>query len=200
MPDKLTSARLERLGRSYSGRKAAPTPSVCTVRGSPPPTNRRFSSPPVNSIALTSSPPRSPRPRVDSLELTRRRGVSLCSSPAPSAQRSPSPSPSRRPQAASSILRNYGRQARGGNTADDLLLVTSSALKELEKGPKPQTSNLGRGLCAICQDNEATMAAVGCGHLAMCKGCSQAVLKTSRACPLCRKHIAEARLIRIFKT
>ncbi|KAF8170675.1 hypothetical protein K438DRAFT_206882 [Mycena galopus ATCC 62051] len=54
------------------------------------------------------------------------------------------------------------------------------------------------GLCVICQDEEATMAVVDCGHLAMCKECSDLVMGSSRECPLCRKKIA--RLIRIFKS
>jgi len=56
------------------------------------------------------------------------------------------------------------------------------------------------GLCVICQDEEAIMAVVDCGHLAMCKECSDGVMSTSRACPLCRTNISQARLIRIFKT
>ncbi|KAJ7902682.1 hypothetical protein B0H14DRAFT_1142870 [Mycena olivaceomarginata] len=57
------------------------------------------------------------------------------------------------------------------------------------------------GLCAICQDEEATMAVVDCGHLAMCKDCAELVMRSSRECPLCRTRIVTAaRLIRIFKT
>ncbi|KAJ6510395.1 hypothetical protein C8R45DRAFT_387620 [Mycena sanguinolenta] len=199
MPDKLTPARLELLGRSYSRRNTTPAaPSVRTVRGSPPP-NNRLSNGALST--LTSSPSGSPRSRRDSLELTRRRGISLCdSSPSPGRRR-PSPSPPqsiRHPQPATpprSILRNGGRQ--GNNTANELLLVSSSTLKEFEPVAKPKTPT---GLCVICQDNEAIMAAVDCGHLAMCKECSQGVMKSSRACPLCRKRIEETRLIRIFKT
>ncbi|KAJ6589126.1 hypothetical protein B0H19DRAFT_231469 [Mycena capillaripes] len=63
--------------------------------------------------------------------------------------------------------------------------------------PDPERS----GLCVICQDEEAIMAVVDCGHLAMCRGCSEQVMRTSPECPLCRTRIVtEARLIRIFKT
>ncbi|KAJ7226258.1 hypothetical protein B0H12DRAFT_1077817 [Mycena haematopus] len=99
-----------------------------------------------------------------------RRFTHLGGSPSPSAQcsqvLSPSPSPRtpiRRPQAATpprSILRKRGRQ---GSNTNDVSFVTASGLTELERVPKPQTSNLGRGLCAICQEKEATMAAVDCG-------------------------------------
>ncbi|KAF8170673.1 hypothetical protein K438DRAFT_1853673 [Mycena galopus ATCC 62051] len=203
MPDKLTSASVERLGRTYSRRNAVPAPSLCTVRGSPPPSTRRFSSPQVNSAALmiTSSSDSGPCPRSDSLDLARRR---MGHSRRGSSRRSPSPSPPpsprtivpRRSQAVTpprSILRRRSGpataasviprlEAGGHSTANDLLIVTSSALQELEK------------------DEEATMAVVDCGHLAMCKECSNGVMSSSRACPLCRKSISAARLIRIFKT
>jgi len=57
------------------------------------------------------------------------------------------------------------------------------------------------GLCVICQDEHANMAIIDCGHLALCKGCSEIVMKTSRECPLCRGRIVtEQRLLRIFKS
>ncbi|KAL0960019.1 hypothetical protein HGRIS_011668 [Hohenbuehelia grisea] len=57
------------------------------------------------------------------------------------------------------------------------------------------------GLCVICQDEEANIAIVDCGHLAMCRGCSDLIMAGSRECPLCRTRIVtEARLLRIFKT
>ncbi|KAJ8595524.1 hypothetical protein M405DRAFT_871765 [Rhizopogon salebrosus TDB-379] len=66
--------------------------------------------------------------------------------------------------------------------------------------PKP-TSTERSGLCVICQDQEANIAIVDCGHLAMCRACSELVLASSRECPLCRTRIVtEARLLRIFKT
>jgi len=57
------------------------------------------------------------------------------------------------------------------------------------------------GLCVICQDEEANIAIVDCGHMAMCRGCSDLVMTSSRECPLCRTRIVtEQRLLRIFKT
>jgi len=57
------------------------------------------------------------------------------------------------------------------------------------------------GLCVICQDDEANIAIVDCGHLVMCRGCSDLVMASSRECPLCRTRIVtEARLLRIFKS
>jgi len=61
--------------------------------------------------------------------------------------------------------------------------------------------NLERnGLCVICQDEEANIAIVDCGHMAMCRGCSDLIMTSTRECPLCRTRIiTEARLLRIFK-
>jgi hypothetical protein len=57
------------------------------------------------------------------------------------------------------------------------------------------------GLCVICQDEEANIAIVDCGHLAMCRGCSDLIMNSSRECPLCRTRIVtEQRLLRIYKT
>ncbi|KAA1472084.1 hypothetical protein DENSPDRAFT_777654 [Dentipellis sp. KUC8613] len=57
------------------------------------------------------------------------------------------------------------------------------------------------GLCVICQDEEANIAIVDCGHLAMCRACSELIMSSTRECPLCRTRIVtEARLLRIFKT
>jgi len=57
------------------------------------------------------------------------------------------------------------------------------------------------GLCVVCQDEEANIAVVDCGHLAMCRQCSDLIMSSSRECPLCRTRIVtEARLLRIFKS
>lgn len=57
------------------------------------------------------------------------------------------------------------------------------------------------GLCVVCQDEEANIAIVDCGHLAMCRTCSDLIMSSSKECPLCRTRIVtDARLLRIFKT
>ncbi|KAI0716474.1 hypothetical protein C8Q76DRAFT_724412 [Earliella scabrosa] len=70
--------------------------------------------------------------------------------------------------------------------------------------PKAQAmaSRLERtGLCVICQDEEANIAIVDCGHLAMCRGCADLIMNSTRECPLCRTRIVtESRLLRIFKS
>ncbi|KAJ7719191.1 hypothetical protein DFH07DRAFT_859547 [Mycena maculata] len=79
---------------------------------------------------------------------------------------------------------------------------SSSAPPPLPPKAQAMASHLERtGLCVICQDEEANIAIVDCGHLAMCRGCSDLVMGSSRECPLCRTRIVtEARLLRIFKT
>jgi len=63
------------------------------------------------------------------------------------------------------------------------------------------TSTDHSGLCVVCQDEEACIAVVDCGHLAMCRECSDLILASTRECPLCRTRIVtEGRLLRIFKT
>lgn len=101
--------------------------------------------------------------------------------------------------------------------------------------PKPATRTPtgpqaeDRGLCVVCQDEEATLAVVDCGHLAMCArecflslssplislpcvgiwfhwacqltpDCSDLVMATTRVCPMCRTRIVTPqRLIRIYR-
>ncbi|KAF9477956.1 hypothetical protein BDN70DRAFT_836974 [Pholiota conissans] len=83
-------------------------------------------------------------------------------------------------------------------------LVSSSPPKPTPEAPKAQGSavTLERtGLCVICQDEEANIAIVDCGHMAMCRECSDLIMASSRECPLCRTRIVtEARLLRIFRT
>lgn len=87
-------------------------------------------------------------------------------------------------------LERPGDSPRGGEAK------TSSPV-----GPSISSSLERSGLCIICQDEEANIAIVDCGHLAMCRGCSELVMSSSRECPLCRTRIVtEARLLRIFKT
>jgi RNA polymerase subunit RPABC4/transcription elongation factor Spt4 len=44
------------------------------------------------------------------------------------------------------------------------------------------------------------MAIIDCGHLAMCRGCADLIMGSTRECPLCRTRIVtDARLLRIFK-
>ncbi|KAF8137523.1 hypothetical protein EV363DRAFT_1318218 [Boletus edulis] len=82
---------------------------------------------------------------------------------------------------------------------------SSSPLHQASKSkprPHPNLTNAERsGLCVVCQDEDACIAIIDCGHLALCRACSDLVLASSRECPLCRTRIVtEGRLLRIFKT
>ena len=73
---------------------------------------------------------------------------------------------------------------------------------KLSQKAQAMASHLERtGLCVICQDDEANIAIVDCGHLAMCRNCADLIMNSTRECPLCRTRIVtEARLLRIFKS
>lgn len=85
------------------------------------------------------------------------------------------------------------REQASGNDAQQpgSKVLTTGTAADLERN----------GLCVVCQDEEANIAIVDCGHLAMCRSCSDLIMSSSRECPLCRTRIVtEARLLRIFKT
>lgn len=74
--------------------------------------------------------------------------------------------------------------------------------KVLTPNAQAMASRLERtGLCVICQDEEANIAIVDCGHLCLCRACSELIMKGTRECPLCRTRIVtEQRLLRIYRT
>jgi len=93
-------------------------------------------------------------------------------------------------------------------TSDSEEIPTASAVDMTNPGQQTTTNtkatltrNLERSsLCVVCQDKEANIAVIDCGHMAMCKGCSDLIFKSTRECPLCRiRIVTEARLLRIFK-
>jgi len=88
------------------------------------------------------------------------------------------------------------RDARDGKPAD--------AAPKRESGPSPSSSSpppTEKSLCVVCQDEDANIAIVDCGHLALCRGCADDIMRTTRECPMCRTRIVtEARLLRIFKS
>ncbi|KAH8101106.1 hypothetical protein BXZ70DRAFT_934446 [Cristinia sonorae] len=101
----------------------------------------------------------------------------------------------------------------GGGSHDDEGAIAPVPPSSEEK-PKPPpasasskahakglASHLERtGLCVICQDEEANIAIVDCGHMALCRACSDLVMQSTKECPLCRTRIlTESRLLRIFK-
>ncbi|VDC00168.1 unnamed protein product [Peniophora sp. CBMAI 1063] len=109
---------------------------------------------------------------------------------------------------ATSGLEDATSEPTAGNEASDDAgegkPVTPPAENKTSVPPPPRMSMAAAertGLCVICQDEEANIAIVDCGHLALCRSCSDLVMKSSRECPLCRTRIVtEQRLLRIFKT
>lgn len=99
------------------------------------------------------------------------------------------------------------REREQASTADRKAhIYGNDAHQPVSKVPPPPmmgtAADLERnGLCVVCQDEEANIAVVDCGHLAMCRNCSDLIMSSSRECPLCRTRIVtDARLLRIFKT
>jgi len=105
--------------------------------------------------------------------------------------------------------------------------IRKSTDTRVPTGPMPE---IERGLCVVCQDEEATLAVVDCGcvvrvsrwiqlisvlrHLAMCArkfmiltsaklrmaDCSDLIMATSQECPLCRTRIVTPYVIRPLLT
>ncbi|KAL1746846.1 hypothetical protein HDZ31DRAFT_61788 [Schizophyllum fasciatum] len=66
--------------------------------------------------------------------------------------------------------------------------------------PAPSSFADRPGLCVVCQDEDAVLAIVDCGHLALCAACAARIMRSTRECPLCRTRIVtEGRLLRIFR-
>lgn len=67
--------------------------------------------------------------------------------------------------------------------------------------PKPVLPPERQGVCVVCQDEDSCLAIIDCGHLCMCKTCSDLIMNSTRECPLCRTRIiSDARLLRIYRT
>ncbi|ORX39690.1 hypothetical protein BD324DRAFT_575430 [Kockovaella imperatae] len=101
-------------------------------------------------------------------------------------------------QAREEQLEAEGRsaEAREASPAPD----GSTGEKEARQVPTGPTPDMDHDRCVVCQDEQATLAAVDCGHLAMCSHCSDLIMATSRECPLCRTRIVTPqRLIRIYR-
>ncbi|KAH7099807.1 hypothetical protein BKA62DRAFT_708873 [Auriculariales sp. MPI-PUGE-AT-0066] len=69
---------------------------------------------------------------------------------------------------------------------------------------KPKMSTAAaekQGICVVCQNEDSSIAIIDCGHMCMCKSCSELVMGSTRECPLCRTRIiSDARLLRIYRS
>lgn len=98
--------------------------------------------------------------------------------------------------------------SNGGSTPTEEGENGSSSTETKPAIPTGPMPDIERGLCVVCQDEEATLAVVDCGHLCMCArkftcschpgteiarltrtDCSDLIMATSRECPLCRTRI-----------
>ena len=52
--------------------------------------------------------------------------------------------------------------------------------------------------CVVCWAHEKDVVCIPCGHVAMCKSCSKAVMQQSGLCPVCRQEVRE--IIQLFRT
>ncbi|KAG9079283.1 hypothetical protein FS749_008648 [Ceratobasidium sp. UAMH 11750] len=99
--------------------------------------------------------------------------------------------------------KNDGQKAESPKSPGEQPAEGSSAPhNDLPKATRPAAAKLERdGLCVICQDEDAIIAILDCGHLCLCMECSELVMSSSKECPLCRTRIVTSqRLLRIFKT
>ena len=70
---------------------------------------------------------------------------------------------------------------------------TQSAAASKSGGPEGRQDE-----CVVCWAHEKDVVCIPCGHVAMCKGCSQAVLKKDGLCPVCRTQIRE--VFQLYRT
>jgi len=91
------------------------------------------------------------------------------------------------------------RQQTDGETMGEHATTTVS--DGVDPVQRVQNRPEAAGQCVVCQDEQATMAIVDCGHLALCASCSDLIMKSTQQCPLCRGNIEnEQRLVRIYRT
>ncbi|KAI5896098.1 uncharacterized protein SCHCODRAFT_02614036 [Schizophyllum commune H4-8] len=114
------------------------------------------------------------------------------SSSPPPAPSSPNPSSSSPPKPSASAARPSPATSYAGRTSAATSSGRTSAATSYADRP---------GLCVVCQDEDAVLAIVDCGHLALCAPCASLIMRSTRECPLCRTRIVtEGRLLRIWRT
>lgn len=55
--------------------------------------------------------------------------------------------------------------------------------------PSSGNRQVGVLLCIICMVNERDQLTMPCKHFAMCKGCSQIIIRDRKECPVCNRRI-----------
>ena len=91
--------------------------------------------------------------------------------------------------------RNQGGPAAAGNAAHNQGPVVNNAVPpQASHAPTAKESDE----CVVCWAHVKDVVCVPCGHVAMCKSCSNAVVESSGLCPVCRVRIRE--VIQFYKT
>ena len=65
----------------------------------------------------------------------------------------------------------------------------SGELQSTRSGDCYNTMKDAESLCIVCFDVKPLCRCVPCGHIAICKACSQAVKEQTSACPICQQAI-----------
>ncbi|KAG8926740.1 hypothetical protein FRC02_008709 [Tulasnella sp. 418] len=98
---------------------------------------------------------------------------------------------SEEPDVRTAFLTEQARQ----NLREQQKVIKLKTLLEKEK----ESANMARReaekakeehMCTVCQDEEASMVLLNCGHLCLCPGCCDQIMSTqTRTCPICRVQI-----------
>jgi len=85
-----------------------------------------------------------------------------------------------------------GRRARRAASAAPGAPLPWSSSWPLAQPPALQSL----GECVVCLENAASHILVPCGHCCCCEACGDALLRSSRLCPVCQGESREA--VRVF--
>ncbi|DBA87580.1 hypothetical protein WJX77_006083 [Trebouxia sp. C0004] len=102
--------------------------------------------------------------------------------------------------------RNPGAAANAGYTPDRVpgggaASAANSNAAQSQRSHKPAVKDSAGPEgddCVVCWAHEKDVVCIPCGHVAMCKSCSKAVMQQSGLCPVCRQEVRE--IIQLFRT
>lgn len=85
------------------------------------------------------------------------------------------------------------------NPADTLTMVAADQSADASVLPSQNWNVPSSGeTCIVCMDSATTHAFVPCGHLSVCKCCSEQIMSREGSCPVCRAQCFMA--MAVFKT
>ena len=74
-----------------------------------------------------------------------------------------------------------------------MLPCTQAKLSHVKDSAGPESDD-----CVVCWAHDKDVGCIPCGHVAMCKSCSKAVMAQSGLCPVCRQNIRE--IVQLYRT